>query len=72
MFTHCWVVNWASRNLPPVEARVSVVPKEATVEGINNLARALGELTASIFHFGDSTIAQAKAHMAGHGIAVRP
>jgi cyclase len=28
-------------------------------------------LAASIFHFGDFTIAQAKAHMAAAGIAMR-
>jgi cyclase len=29
-------------------------------------------LAASIFHFGEHTIAEAKAHMAAAGVAVRP
>jgi cyclase len=29
-------------------------------------------LAASIFHFGEFTIAEAKAHMTSQGVAVRP
>jgi cyclase len=29
-------------------------------------------LAASIFHFGTHTVAEAKAHLAGRGVAVRP
>ena len=34
--------------------------------------RADAVLAASIFHFGEHTVAEAKAVMAGRGIAVRP
>ena len=29
-------------------------------------------LAASIFHFGEATVAEAKAHLAAAGVAVRP
>jgi cyclase len=40
------------------------------VEGVRD-GHASAVLAASIFHFGTYTIAQAKAHMAKAGIAVR-
>jgi cyclase len=40
------------------------------VEGVT-LGGASAVLAASIFHFGDYTIGQAKAHMAAAGIRVR-
>ena len=55
----------------PVIASGGVGTLDHLVEGIRD-GHASAVLAASIFHFGDSTIAQAKAHMAGHGIAVRP
>ena len=41
------------------------------VEGITD-GHADAVLAASIFHFGEHTIAEAKAHMAAAGITVRP
>ena len=41
------------------------------VEGIAQ-GHASAVLAASIFHFGTHSIAEAKAHMAAAGIAVRP
>ena len=41
------------------------------VEGVTE-ARADAVLAASIFHFGEHTVAEAKAHMSAAGIAVRP
>lgn len=41
--------------------------REALVEG-----KADAALAASIFHFGEFTIAEAKAYLAEHGVAVRP
>jgi cyclase len=40
------------------------------VEGVKAGASAV--LAASIFHFGTYSIAEAKAHMAAAGVAVRP
>ena len=40
------------------------------VEGVTE-GGASAVLAASIFHFGDHTIAEAKAHMAAAGIAMR-
>jgi cyclase len=40
---------------------------EGAVEG-----QADAVLAASIFHFGEHTIGEAKAHMAAAGVAVRP
>lgn len=55
----------------PVIASGGVGTLEHLVEGIRD-GHATAVLAASIFHFGTYTIAQAKAHMAAAGIAVRP
>jgi cyclase len=55
----------------PVIASGGVGTLEHLVEGVVD-GGASGVLAASIFHFGDHTIAQAKDVMAAHGIRVRP
>ena len=46
-------------------------PEEiAEVEGVA-VGRADAVLAASIFHFGEHTVGEAKRHMAEHGIEVR-
>ncbi len=55
----------------PVIASGGVGTLDHLVEGIRD-GHATAVLAASIFHFGTFTIAQAKAHMAAAGIAVRP
>ena len=54
----------------PVIASGGVGTLEHLVEGVT-LGGASAVLAASIFHFGDFTIAQAKAHMAAAGIPMR-
>ena len=54
----------------PVIASGGVGTLEHLVEGIRE-GHAQAVLAASIFHFGEFSIAQAKAHMAAAGIAVR-
>jgi len=54
----------------PVIASGGVGTLDHLVEGIRD-GHATAVLAASIFHFGTFTIAQAKAHMAAAGIAVR-
>jgi cyclase len=54
----------------PVIASGGVGTLEHLVEGVRD-GGASAVLAASIFHFGDYTIGQAKAHMAAAGIAVR-
>ncbi|KAB2860278.1 MAG: imidazole glycerol phosphate synthase subunit HisF, partial [Bauldia sp.] len=54
----------------PVIASGGVGTLDHLVEGIRD-GHATAVLAASIFHFGTYTIAQAKAHMAKAGIAVR-
>jgi len=54
----------------PVIASGGVGTLDHLVEGVRAGASAV--LAASIFHFGDYTIGQAKAHMAAAGIPVRP
>jgi cyclase len=54
----------------PVIASGGVGTLEHLVEGIRD-GHATAVLAASIFHFGEYTIAQAKAHMAAAGIPVR-
>ena len=54
----------------PVIASGGVGTLDHLVEGVRAGASAV--LAASIFHFGDFTIGQAKAHMAAAGIPVRP
>ncbi|NCM97766.1 MAG: imidazole glycerol phosphate synthase subunit HisF, partial [Rhodobacterales bacterium] len=54
----------------PVIASGGVGTLDHLVEGIRE-GHASAVLAASIFHFGTFTIAQAKAHMAAAGIAVR-
>ncbi len=54
----------------PVIASGGVGTLEHLAEGVS-LGRADAVLAASIFHFGEYTIGQAKAHMASRGIVVR-
>ena len=54
----------------PVIASGGVGTLDHLVEGIRD-GHATAVLAASIFHFGEFTIAQAKAHMARAGLAVR-
>ncbi|MBZ0129464.1 MAG: imidazole glycerol phosphate synthase subunit HisF [Rhodobacteraceae bacterium] len=54
----------------PVIASGGVGNLDHLVEGVTK-GHASAVLAASIFHFGDYTIAEAKAHMAAAGIAVR-
>jgi imidazole glycerol-phosphate synthase subunit HisF len=54
----------------PVIASGGVGNLDHLVEGIRD-GHATAVLAASIFHFGTYTIAQAKAHMAQHGIPMR-
>ena len=54
----------------PVIASGGVGTLDHLVEGVTE-GGASAVLAASIFHFGDFTIAQAKAHMAAAGIPVR-
>ncbi len=55
----------------PVIASGGVGTLDHLVEGVTE-GGASAVLAASIFHFGEYTIAEAKAHMAAAGIAVRP
>ncbi len=55
----------------PVIASGGVGTLDHLVEGVTE-ARADAVLAASIFHFGEHTVAEAKAHMAAAGIVVRP
>jgi imidazole glycerol-phosphate synthase subunit HisF len=55
----------------PVIASGGVGTLDHLVEGVLE-GHASAVLAASIFHFGDYTIAEAKAHMAAAGIPVRP
>lgn len=55
----------------PVIASGGVGTLEHLVAGVRD-GHASAVLAASIFHFGEATIAQAKSHMAKNGIAVRP
>ncbi|MBK20531.1 MAG: imidazole glycerol phosphate synthase subunit HisF [Rhodospirillaceae bacterium] len=55
----------------PVIASGGVGTLDHMVEGIRD-GHATAVLAASIFHFGEFTIAEAKAHMADAGVAVRP
>jgi len=55
----------------PVIASGGVGTLDHLVEGITQ-GKASAVLAASIFHFGTFTIAEAKAHMAAAGIAMRP
>jgi cyclase len=54
----------------PVIASGGVGTLDHLVEGIRD-GHATAVLAASIFHFGTYTIAQAKSHMAAHGIPMR-
>jgi cyclase len=54
----------------PVIASCGVGNLDHLVEGIT-LGGADAVLAASIFHFGEYTVPQAKAYMAEHGIVVR-
>ncbi|MEE8500968.1 MAG: imidazole glycerol phosphate synthase subunit HisF [Kiloniellales bacterium] len=55
----------------PVIASGGVGVLEHLVEGIRD-GHASAVLAASIFHFGEHSIAEAKAHMAAAGVPVRP
>jgi imidazole glycerol-phosphate synthase subunit HisF len=55
----------------PVIASGGVGTLDHLVEGVTE-AGADAVLAASIFHFGQHTVAEAKAHLAAAGIAVRP
>jgi cyclase len=55
----------------PVIASGGVGTLEHLVKGVTE-GRASAVLAASIFHFGSFSIADAKAHMAAAGVAVRP
>jgi cyclase len=55
----------------PVIASGGVGTLDHLVEGVRE-GRASAVLAASIFHFGQHSIAEAKAHLARAGIAVRP
>jgi len=55
----------------PVIASGGVGTLDHLVEGVTE-GHASAVLAASIFHFGEHTIAEAKAHMAAAGVAVRP
>jgi cyclase len=55
----------------PVIASGGVGTLDHMVEGIRD-GHASAVLAASIFHFGDFSIAEAKSHMAAAGLAVRP
>ncbi len=55
----------------PVIASGGVGTLDHLVEGVTE-GRADAVLAASIFHYGEHTIAEAKAHMAAAGIQVRP
>jgi imidazole glycerol-phosphate synthase subunit HisF len=55
----------------PVIASGGVGVLDHLVEGAVQ-GRADAVLAASIFHFGEHTIREAKAHLAAHGVAVRP
>ena len=54
----------------PVIASGGVGNLDHLAEGIRD-GHASAVLAASIFHFGTHTIAEAKRHMAAHGIPVR-
>ena len=54
----------------PVIASGGVGTLDHLVEGVTE-GHASAVLAASIFHFGEHTIAEAKAHMAAAGIPVR-
>jgi cyclase len=55
----------------PVIASGGVGTLDHLVAGVTD-GRADAVLAASIFHFGQHTVAEAKAHMAAAGVAVRP
>ncbi len=55
----------------PVIASGGVGVLDHLVEGIRD-GHASAVLAASIFHFGEHSIAEAKAHMAAAGVPVRP
>ncbi|MDW3098295.1 MAG: imidazole glycerol phosphate synthase subunit HisF [Alphaproteobacteria bacterium] len=61
----------ADRVRVPVIASGGVGDLDHLVEGVRD-GHATGVLAASIFHFGDHTVSEAKAHMAEQGVAVRP
>jgi cyclase len=72
----------AGYNLPLTRAVADAVPVPVIASGgvgtLDHLAEGVSEghasavLAASIFHFGTSSIAEAKASLAAHGLPVRP
>ena len=61
----------ADRITIPVIASGGVGGLEHLAEGVRD-GHASAVLAASIFHFGEFTVGDAKAYMAGHGVPVRP
>jgi cyclase len=55
----------------PVIASGGVGTLDHLVEGVRD-GHATAVLAASIFHFGTYSVAEAKAHMAAAGVAIRP
>ena len=55
----------------PVIASGGVGTLDHLVEGVRD-GHASAVLAASIFHFGEYSIPEAKAHMAAAGVAMRP
>ncbi len=67
-------VEWAKQAvaLGAGEILLTSMDRDGTRAGFDlGLTHASAVLAASIFHFGEHSIAEAKAHMAAHGVAVR-
>ena len=62
---------WGERVGVPVIASGGVGSLQHLVDGVVQ-GHASGVLAASIFHFGEHTIAEAKALMSAQGVVVRP
>ena len=69
-FDHELVRRVSDAGPVPVIASGGVGHLDDLVDGVR-LGHASAVLAASIFHFGHATVAEAKAHMAAAGIAVR-
>ena len=63
-------IKWDSKGLVPVIASGGVGNLDHLADGVQQ-GGADAVLAASIFHYGEFTVAQAKACMAGRGIPVR-
>jgi cyclase len=55
----------------PIIASGGVGTLDHMVEGVTE-GGASAVLAASIFHFGQHTVHEAKAHLAAHGVPIRP